>query len=190
MDRALVTYEADGLTFHILLYHAPTDAPQPGILVFPHAFGLDGHATSRAERLSALGYAVLACDLHGGGRHCDSLDDAIAMIGPLRASPDRIRTRASAALDALLAQPGVDARRIAAIGYCFGGTVALELARSARDIAGTVGFIADSPQVRPRMRAISQARYWSALAPTIPPSTRPNGQLSRPRCGQATWTGR
>ncbi|MEA3001888.1 MAG: hypothetical protein QOH81_676 [Sphingomonadales bacterium] len=141
MKSELVIYEADGLTFHSRLYrNPPAGASQAGILVFPHAFGLGNHATARAERLAALGYAVLACDLHGAGRHYESLEDAVAMIGPLRDSPGRIRARAGAALDALLTQPDIDQERTAAIGYCFGGTVALELARSGRGIAGTVGF--------------------------------------------------
>ncbi|OYV40612.1 MAG: hypothetical protein B7Z81_01880 [Acidocella sp. 20-61-6] len=64
----------------------------------------------------------------------------MGLIGPLREHPERIRARAQGGLDTLLARPEVDASRIAAIGFCFGGTMALELARAGADLAGSVGF--------------------------------------------------
>jgi dienelactone hydrolase len=136
-----LTYEADGLSMQSQLYYeAGGVGKRPGILVFPEAFGLGEHAISRAERLAGLGYVALACDLHGGGKMIEDMEKVMGILGALRESPARIRARAQGGLKALLARPEVDPGHIAAIGYCFGGTMALELARSGADIAGAVGF--------------------------------------------------
>ena len=69
MQTQTLTYEADGLQMvSHLYYEEQSDGRQPGVLVFPEAFGLGDHANSRAERLAGLGYVALACDLHGDGR--------------------------------------------------------------------------------------------------------------------------
>jgi dienelactone hydrolase len=140
MHHETLTYQADGLTMNSQLFIEPKASRSAGVLVFPEAFGLSEHAISRAERLAALGYVALACDLHGDGRLVDDLQEAIGLLGPLFAAPSRTRARASAALDALSARPEVDSARIAAIGFCFGGTMALELARSGADVKAIVGF--------------------------------------------------
>lgn len=141
MRTEILTYEADGLQMQSHLYlDDSAQGRRPGVLVFPEAFGLGEHAKSRAERLAALGYVALACDLHGEGVTHDDLDAVIGIIQPLRQQPERTRARAGGGLDALAARPEVDASRIAAIGYCFGGSMALELVRAGRGIVGAVGF--------------------------------------------------
>lgn len=141
MRSEILTYEADALR---MVSHFHCDdrlaGRKPGILVFPEAFGLGAHVKSRALRLAELGYAALACDLHGDGRVFKEMDDMVSALTPLLADPSHTRARAKAALDALRARPEVDPTRIAAIGYCFGGTMSLELARSGADISGVVGF--------------------------------------------------
>lgn len=136
-----LTYEADGLGMVSQYYvDDSSSGRRPGILVFPEAFGLGEHARSRAERLAGLGYAALACDLHGEGRVYTDLQEVMPLLGPLREAPERIRVRARGGFDALLARPEVDGSKIAAIGFCFGGTMSLELARDGADVAGVVGF--------------------------------------------------
>lgn len=136
-----LTYEADALGMVSHFYVDDSfSGPRPGILVFPEAFGLGEHAKARAQRLAGLGYAALACDLHGHGRVYESLPEVMGLIGPLREYPLHIRARSRGGFDALVARPEVNASKIAAIGYCFGGTMALELARSGAAIAGAVGF--------------------------------------------------
>lgn len=181
MKTEILTYEADGLNMVSELYWDENQSgARPGILVFPEAFGLGAHARSRAERLAGLGYAALACDLHGDARLLDSLADAMPLLQPLRENPARIRARATGALTALKSRAEVDPRRIASIGYCFGGTMSLELARGGADIAGVVGFHsglataapqdaknitanilvcigADDPGITPEMRAAFEA---------------------------------
>jgi dienelactone hydrolase len=141
MTAEILTYEADGLTMesHLFVGEGPS-GKRPGILVFPEAFGLGPHAISRAERLAGMGYVALACDLHGEGKIIEGLDAVMAVIGPMMQDPTATRARAKGGLEALLARPEVDGSKVAAIGYCFGGTMALELARSGAPIAGAAGF--------------------------------------------------
>ncbi|CAN5915105.1 dienelactone hydrolase family protein [soil metagenome] len=138
MLQETVSYQADGLSLEGQLFALPSPGPRPGILVFPEAFGLGDNAKARARRLAELGYAALACDLHGEGRFIDDLDTALGQLGPLFENPLRTRLRAEAAHRALAARPEVDPARIAAIGFCF--PMPLELARSGADVKAVVGF--------------------------------------------------
>ena len=140
MHHETLTYQADGLTMRSQLFLEPAAGPRAAVLVFPEAFGLGEHAISRAERLAALGYVALACDLHGEGHVEDDLDTAIGLLKPLFADPLKTRARARGGLDALLARPEADAARVAAIGFCFGGTMALELARDGAALRAVAGF--------------------------------------------------
>lgn len=149
MHSEVVSYEADGLKMESHLYLDESQGGlRPGILVFPEAFGLGDHAKERAERLAKLGYVALACDLHGEGGSI-GMDTLMDVLGPLMAAPERIRARAKGGLDALLARPEVDPARIIATGYCFGGTMSLELARGGYPIAGAVGFHSGLQTARP-----------------------------------------
>lgn len=138
MNRETLAYEADGLSMRSLLIFEPRGGPRPGVLVFPEAFGLGEASIDRAERLAALGYVALACDLHGDARYVDDLQEAMGLLEPLFADPQRTRARASAALQALTARIEVDANRVAAIGFCF--PAPLELARSGADLKAVAGF--------------------------------------------------
>lgn len=97
-----VAYEANGLAMVSQFYvDDSTTGPRPGILVYPEAFGLGEHAKSRAERLAGLGYAALACDLHGQGRMVSSLEEVMGLIGPMMQNPSGTRARAQGGLAAL-----------------------------------------------------------------------------------------
>ncbi len=140
MHHETLTYQADGLTMKSQLFFDEGASGRAGVLVFPEAFGLSEHAISRAKRLAEDGYVALACDLHGDGKLIDDLEQAIGALKPLFADPSKTRARAGAGLEALVARPEVDPARIAAIGFCFGGTMALELARGGADVKAVVGF--------------------------------------------------
>jgi dienelactone hydrolase len=140
MHHETLTYQADGLTMRSQLFFEPASGRRAGVLVFPEAFGLGEHAISRAERLAALGYVALACDLHGEGRVVNDLQQAIGLLQPLLADHARTRARAAGGLKALTDRSEVDPGRIASIGFCFGGTMSLELARSGADLKAVVGF--------------------------------------------------
>jgi dienelactone hydrolase len=141
MPSETVSYEADGLSMKGQLFRpAGASGARPGVLVFPEAFGLGEHALSKAERIAGLGYVALACDLHGEALHVAEFEKMMPLLGPVASSSVKTRARAKGALAALITQPGVDASKIAAIGYCFGGTGVLELARSGADVKGVVTF--------------------------------------------------
>jgi dienelactone hydrolase len=137
--QELLIYQADGLTMHGQLFFE-RGVKRAGVLVFPDAFGLNAHAVERARRLAAEGYVALACDLHGEGKIIPDIQQMMATLAPLMGSPERIRDRAGSALAALSARDEVDTTRLAAIGFCLGGTMAFELARTGADIRAAVGF--------------------------------------------------
>lgn len=138
MHYETLSYDADGVSLRSQLIFDPAPGPRAGILVFPEAFGLDAAAIGRAERLAALGYVALACDLHGDGLVIDDLQDAMARLQPLFDNPMRTRDRACGALRAMTERPEVDSTRIGAIGSCF--PMSIELARSGAAIRAAVGF--------------------------------------------------
>jgi dienelactone hydrolase len=150
MHTEVVTYQADGLSMRGHLYVDGGGSRRPGVLVFPEAFGLSEHAKLQAERLAQLGYVSLACDLHGEAKLLTDREAALAIIQELRNDPVRIRARANGGLQVLRLRPEADPSRIAAIGYCFGGTMALELARGGGDILGLVGFHSGLATVAPQ----------------------------------------
>jgi dienelactone hydrolase len=112
---------------------------QPAVLLCHEGPGLDEHVKGRAERLAELGYVAFALDYHGGGVPLP-LDEAMPRLGKLMGDPSLTRALAQAGLDVLLAQPAADADRVAAIGFCFGGAMVTELARSGADVKAIVGF--------------------------------------------------
>ena len=117
-----------------------TAAPRPGVLVFHEGLGLGEFAMERARRLAGLGYVALAADMFGDRRQASNLKEVATLVGGLRAEPEQLRARGRAALAALATLPQVDAGRLAAIGFCFGGSVVLELAREGADLKAVVSF--------------------------------------------------
>lgn len=170
-----IHYEADGLAMIGDLYWDDGHkGARPGVLVFPEAFGLGDHARGRAERLAGLGYVALAGDLHGQAKIV-TMDELMQDFGALAGDPSRIRARARGALDALVARPEVDAQRVAAIGFCFGGTMSFELARSGADIAASVGFHSGLATTRPEDAKAIKGKLLALIGaddPAVPPEQR------------------
>ena len=110
------------------------------MLVFHEGLGLGEFAMERARRLAGLGYVALAADMFGDRRQASNLQEVATLVGGLRAEPEKLRARGRAALDVLAALPQVDAGRLAAIGFCFGGSVVLELAREGAELKAVVSF--------------------------------------------------
>jgi dienelactone hydrolase len=150
MHSEILKYHAIGRNMESHLYFDPAKSgKRPGILVFPEAFGLSDHTKEKAQRLAELGYVTLANDLFGEGKIVSSMDEVMGFVGPMMQDPLQIRLYAEAGLKALLARPEVDGSKIAALGYCFGGTVSLELARSGCDVKGVAGFHSGLDTARP-----------------------------------------
>src|SRR5262249_60851902 len=106
-------------------------APRPGVLVVHEGLGLNVHIMEQTQRVAGLGYVALAADMFGEGRQAHDLNQARGLIGALRAGPTRLRGRARPAVAALAALPQVDAARLRAIGFCFGGAAPLDPVRAA-----------------------------------------------------------
>ncbi len=124
-------------------YMAWDDAIQgrrPGVLVVHEWYGLNDYARSRARQLAQLGCVAFAVDMYGNGVTAKDSAEAGKLATALRSDRPLMRARAQAALETLRKSPLCDPKRVAAIGYCFGGGVALELARSGADVAGVVSF--------------------------------------------------
>jgi dienelactone hydrolase len=123
-----------------LVYDDTIKEAHPGILVVHDWMGLGPYAKMRADQLAELGYVAFAIDMYGKGVRPKDSKEASAQASIYRNDRQLMRSRAQAGLDVLMSQPLVDRKRVAAIGYCFGGGTVLELARSGADIAGVVSF--------------------------------------------------
>ena len=110
------------------------------MLVFHEGLGLGDFAMARARKVAELGYVALAADMFGDRRQARNLQEVATLVGGLRSEPQTLRARGRAALATLAALPQVDANRLGAIGFCFGGSVVLELARDGADLAAVVSF--------------------------------------------------
>lgn len=113
---------------------------RPGVLVVHDWTGVGPYVKARAKQLASLGYIAFAPDIYGKGIHPTDPKEAARIAGIYKQDRILMRQRVNAGLAVLRNVPQVDSGRIAAIGYCFGGTAALELARSGADIAAVVSF--------------------------------------------------
>ena len=123
-----------------LYYDDKTASPRPAVIVVHEWFGLNDYAKMRARQLAELGYVAFAADIYGKGVMAKSVDEAAKLSGQYKGDRKLLRARISAALETVKKQKHVDPSKVAAIGYCFGGTTVLELARSGADLAGVVSF--------------------------------------------------
>ena len=141
IQTRIVEYSQDGITFEGYLAWDDAGAkPRPAVLV-SHAWGGAGdfeHA--RARDLAELGYAGFSLDLYGKGVRGGNPDENAALMQPFLDDRELLQKRLQLAVEVASGQPGVDASRVAAIGYCFGGLCVLDLARIGADVGGVVSF--------------------------------------------------
>lgn len=123
-----------------LVYDDAISGARPGVIVVHDWMGFGPYGNGRAEQLAQLGYAALAVDIYGKGIRPKNSDEASKQAGYYKGHRDILRRRAMAGLDALKQESVVDPDRIAAIGYCFGGTTVLEMARAGMPLSGVVSF--------------------------------------------------
>lgn len=135
-----VEYEHDGVTlegFHV--YDDAAEGKRPAVLVIHQWTGLSDYEKDRSRQLARMGYNVFAADIYGKGIR--PMPPAAGQeAGKYKGNRELFRARLNAGLGVLKSDERTDASKIAAIGYCFGGTGVLELARSGADIAGVVSF--------------------------------------------------
>ena len=131
---------ADTVLEGYLAYDDAFKGRRPGVLVLHEWWGLNDYAKLRARQLAAMGYVALAADLYGKGRRAETPAEAAKLAGRLRKDRKLMRGRALAGLRELKDHKLTDSKKVAAIGYCFGGTAALELARSGAKLQAVVSF--------------------------------------------------
>ena len=173
-----------------LAYDDAIPGLRPGVLVVHQWMGLTDYEKKRAEMLAQLGYVAFCADIYGKGVRPQNPREAGALAGKYKGDRHLLRARVNAGLDALRQQPLVDTKRIAAIGYCFGGTTVLELARSGADLNGVVSFHggldsptpADGKNIKCKVLALP-ARMIRFRIPTTWPRLKT-------KCATEKWTGR
>ena len=123
-----------------LAYDDGVTGKRPGVLVVHEWWGVNDYVKRRAEQLARLGYVAFALDMYGKGISTTDPKEAGRLAGLFRNDRPLGRARAAAGLNVLKSRPQVDPARIAAIGYCFGGTIVLEMARGGADLKGVASF--------------------------------------------------
>ncbi|GAA4245174.1 dienelactone hydrolase family protein [Dactylosporangium darangshiense] len=139
--EATVAYDHDGQPMEGYAAHDTAIAgPKPAVVIVHDWTGLREYPKARAQMLARLGYYAFCADVYGTGRRFDNSEESSAEAGKYYRNMPLLRARVRAAYDVVANDPAVDAGRIAVIGYCFGGTAALEFARTGAPVAGTVAF--------------------------------------------------
>jgi dienelactone hydrolase len=136
-----INYKHGNVECHgFLAYDDAIEGKRPGILLVHEWWGLNDYARHRAEMLAELGYVAFAADMYGEGKSTEHPQEAGAMAGEVRKNVADWVARATEALNVLKAQPQCDSSKLGTIGYCFGGSTALQLALSGADIKCAVSF--------------------------------------------------
>jgi dienelactone hydrolase len=141
-----------------IAYDNKVRGKRPGVLVVHEWWGLNEYARKRARMLAELGYTALAVDMYGEGKQAMHPDDAKKFSSETMKNFDTAKARFIAGMDFLKKQPTVDAGRIAAIGYCFGGGVVLNMARQGVDLKGVASFHGSLAAVKPAVPGMVKAK--------------------------------
>ena len=163
------TIAVEGVT-HEMVSDGSGDA-RPGVILFPTVMGITNLERGFAERLVGEGYSVLLADLYGRRFSPDERGDAMAAMTALREDRGSLRDRLLGVLGAAIEQEEIDDEKVAAIGFCFGGQNALDLARSGADLAGVASFhgLFDPPGLTPQPIKAKVAAYHGWDDPLVPP---------------------
>lgn len=140
VTKKLEYKQGDTVLEGFLAYDDSKTGPRPGVMIVHDWDGLNGYEETRAKMLAELGYVAFAVDIYGKNSRPKSQQENGQMAGKFRSDIALFRARLQAGLDELKKQTQVDAKKTAAIGYCFGGGGVLELARSGAEVTGVVSF--------------------------------------------------
>ena len=137
-----VDYTGDGVTMKgFVAYDSSVSTPKPVVLIVPEWWGISDYTRGRAKQLAALGYLAFAVDFYGDGKTAETPDEAGKLAGPFYAPGSTMgQNRFDAALAKIKTYPGADTTKVAAIGYCFGGAMVLNMARLGEPLKGVVSF--------------------------------------------------
>jgi dienelactone hydrolase len=139
-SREIEYKHGDTTLLGYLVWDDSGNAKRPGVVIVHEWMGHNDYVRRRANMLARLGYVAFALDMYGKGVKAKDAQEAAQMAGRFKQDRKLMRERAQSGLDVLKKQPMVDPSRLAAMGYCFGGQVSLELARSGADLKGIVSF--------------------------------------------------
>lgn len=154
-----VDYSAGGVTLKgYLAYDDAIKGKRPGVLVVHEWWGLNDYVRRRARMLAELGYVALAVDMYGDGKTATHPDDAGKFSSELMKNFPVAKERFLAAMDFLKRQPTADPGRMAAVGYCFGGGVVLNMARQGVDLRGVASFHGNLMAVQPAQPGMVKAK--------------------------------
>jgi dienelactone hydrolase len=140
VKKAVDYKDGDTVLKGYLVYDNSFKGLRPGVLLVHEWWGLNPYIKKRADEIAKLGYIAFAADIYGGGQVAKDMGEAGKLSGSFSSNRPLILSRAQAGLSELLKEKSVDKSRVAAMGYCFGGGVVLELARSGADLKGAVTF--------------------------------------------------
>ena len=136
-----VTYKDGETTMKgFIVYDDAAKGKRPGIVMVHEWWGITKHVHNEARKLVQQGYTAFIADMYGDAKTADNPKDAGALSGGVMKNPKAMESRFNAARDQLAKHPSVDASKIGAVGYCFGGAVVINMARSGADLAGVAGF--------------------------------------------------
>lgn len=142
-SRKSVSYELNGTKFEgVLIAPAGKKSGNAGLLLVPNWLGINEANLEQAEEISAMGFVVFVADLYGKEARPTSMDEAKKASGAVKADRTLMRARMKASYDAFLksAKGRIDPKKVGAIGFCFGGTAVIELAKSGAALPGVVSF--------------------------------------------------
>ncbi|MEM1260343.1 MAG: dienelactone hydrolase family protein, partial [Bacteroidota bacterium] len=136
-----VTYATDSTNLKgYMAYDENLVGKRPGVLIVHEWWGHNDYVRQRADMLAELGYTAIAVDMYGDGKLADHPDDAGKFAGSVFANLSEATVRFNAAMEVLTSHPSVDGEKIGAIGYCFGGSVALTMANTGMDLDAVAAF--------------------------------------------------
>ncbi len=145
-----ITYVADGVILNgFVVFDSNLKGKRPAILVVPEWWGLNDYPKSRARQLASLGYIAMAVDMYGNGKIASDPKEAQALAGTFYRNPQLGKTRLDAAIKKIKEYEQTDTANLAAIGYCFGGSVVLNSAKLGSDLKGVVSFHGGLAGVKP-----------------------------------------
>jgi dienelactone hydrolase len=166
-----VTIQADSVTLNsIVAFSSDTSTKKPIVLIVPEWWGLDDYVKGRAKQLAELGYLAVGVDMYGSGKHAENPDEAKAYATPFYTNPQLGFSRLEAALAKAKTYPQADTNRIAAIGYCFGGSMVLNGAKLGLPVNGVVSFHGGLATVPPQ-KGLTKAQILvchGAVDPFVP----------------------
>ena len=166
----LIPFSVGDESFDVFVARPEGAGPHPAILVCHAWGGRDGFAEDKARALAELGYIGAAIDIYGVGKRGTDKESSQALMMPLVSNPAELRARLSAAFETVRGIDGVDASRVGAIGFCFGGLCAILSARMGLELRGVVSFhgllkVGEALETKPKARILVLHGQDDPMAP-------------------------